>query len=136
MEMHEKGLPVLGKFVASGQPALCTNHDIQQLVDDFEEQTGQIQTSKDAAKIMTNLQTMKLQQHYNVDIVQKQTYQSTIWNYFVLMASQEKMSIVQSSIIKSSICVASENSWHAAIILLLWLAHHTYCSTTSGILTF
>jgi hypothetical protein len=31
------------------------------------------------------------------------------------MASQGKMSIVQSSIIKSSICVASENSWHAAI---------------------
>jgi hypothetical protein len=71
MEMHEKGLPVLGMFVASGQPSLCTNHDIQQLVDDFEERTGQIQTSKDAAKIMTDLQAMKLQQRCNVDIVQK-----------------------------------------------------------------
>ena len=115
MELHDKGLPIIGEFVTSGKPAFCTDADIDQLVNAFEERTGKIRTNKDVAEIMTNLQTEKIQQAGFVDIVKKQPCRTTVRNYFALIASQARMSIVESSITKSSIRVASENSWRAAI---------------------
>ena len=115
MERHNDGLPIIGEFTMRGQPAICTDADIKQLVDTFEERTGQVRTAKDVAEIITDLQTDKLQQQGIVDIVKKQPSKTTVRNYFALMASQRSMSIVESSITKSSIRVASENSWRAAV---------------------
>ncbi len=42
MKRHDQGLPIVGEFMASGKPAFCTDDDIQQLVKDFEERTGQV----------------------------------------------------------------------------------------------
>ena len=33
MERHDKGLPIVGEFTSVGQPAYCTDDDIQQLVE-------------------------------------------------------------------------------------------------------
>ena len=115
MEKHDIGLPIIGEFTTRGKPALCTDADINELVDTFEERTGQVRTAKDVAEILTDLQTDKLQQQGVVDIVKKQPSKTTVRNYFALMTSQGRMSIVESSITKSSIRVASENSWRAAI---------------------
>jgi hypothetical protein len=111
VEMAMNGKPVLDTdWTGAGRPPLATIDEIKSIAENMEYQSGRTILPDDVSKILSDQHMMKIKDAGFVSLDSPKFSSSTKRNYLAMIANQSNVSILQTSIIKTTTQFAAENS--------------------------
>jgi hypothetical protein len=110
--MAMNGKPVLDTdWTGAGRPPLATIDEIKSIAENMEYQSGRTILPDNVSKTLSDRHMMKIKDARFVSLDSPKFSSSTKINYLAMIANQNNVSILQTSIIKTTTRFAAESSF-------------------------
>ncbi len=118
LEKHAKGINIFGECKGKGQLQICSEDDVEEIVESWELEVGNTYNRTDAELLLKKKQAANLEKAGFTNIIDRSILINTVNNYAAMLADEATIVISQSCIPKSNTWYAAENSIRGSIATL------------------